>query len=187
MILKLRFVPKINDWLRRNSVTVNIGEYIVASSPTILATWALGSCVSIILFDPFKKIGSLSHCMLPEPKSPSDNNDPKYVCVAITNMLDELERVGSNISHLRAAIIGGANIFKFAKSFDIGKRNVQKAIALLRANNIPIDVMDTGGSKGRNVVFLLSTGEIMVSYTIRHTSWRCHYGSKAFKRRITHS
>ncbi|RLF16196.1 MAG: hypothetical protein DRJ66_03390, partial [Thermoprotei archaeon] len=169
--LKLRFVSKINYQLRRNSISVGIGEYAVARSPSSLATWALGSCVGIILYDPIRKLGSLSHCMLPEPRSPNNMNDCKYVSVAVTDMISALMKYGSSPFSLRAAVIGGANIFGFNKTFDVGKRNVQKAIETLRAKGIQIDVMDTGGNRGRNVVFLISTGEIFVSYTSKSALW----------------
>jgi len=183
MKLKLFFVPKIDGNLRKVSLSVGIGEYLIASTPSSLSTWALGSCISVILYDPFKKVGALSHCMLPEPPSPSES-DNKYVSIALPNMVHDLERLGINRLNLHAAVIGGANIFGFSGKFDIGRRNVSKAIKILNEYKIPIDILDVGGNKGRNVVFLLSTGEIFVSYTTKNVFRRSLYG-RAFNYRST--
>ena len=109
--------------------------------------------------------------MLPEPHSIKERFDPKYVSVAIPHMISDLERLGALRISLRAAIVGGANVLRTNSAFDIGKRNVKKAVEMLESYRIPIDILEVGGNRGRNVVFLISTGEIIVSYTA-DTFWR---------------
>ena len=49
-----------------NSLVVGIGEYCVSNDPDdIIKTFALGSCVAVIMYDKIKKIAGLIHIALP--------------------------------------------------------------------------------------------------------------------------
>ncbi len=45
---------------------VGIADYKIGTSPQKLITLGLGSCVGIALYDKVKKVGGLSHIMLPD-------------------------------------------------------------------------------------------------------------------------
>ncbi|OYT53183.1 MAG: hypothetical protein B6U76_08860 [Desulfurococcales archaeon ex4484_217_2] len=77
----------------KQMITVSIGDYKIASNPKILATYALGSCVAIILYDRFERIGALIHAMLPEPKISRPDNPMKYVRTSIPIVLSELIKI----------------------------------------------------------------------------------------------
>src|SRR5690625_813120 len=107
---------------------VKISDYKVTSSPNTLVTIGLGSCVGIALYNPQKKIGGLSHIMLPESKGFQDTTKyQKFADLAIPKMAEEIiEASGSK--ELVAKIAGGASMFQFETtkpSLLIGERNIQ--------------------------------------------------------------
>ena len=49
------------------SLVVNIADMRISNNPEdVLVTYSLGSCVAIVLYDPYKKIGGMIHVMLPD-------------------------------------------------------------------------------------------------------------------------
>jgi len=48
-------------------VVVGVGDMGVSNNPQItLSTYALGSCVAVVAYDPVAKAGGLLHLMLPD-------------------------------------------------------------------------------------------------------------------------
>jgi len=45
---------------------------------------------------------------------------------------------------------------------DIGKRNVESAVSTLRRLGIPLVAQDTGGNKGRTIIFDVDTGQMTI-------------------------
>lgn len=172
VVRELRIV-KVNDHsvaneLRKNAITVGIGMFKVSRNPAKLGTWALGSCVAIILFDPFLPAGGLAHALLPSPHRGVVDCPGKYVTSAVGAMIRELRSLGASVKRLKAAIIGGANILDFAKNISVSAKNVATARKVLSIHyGIPVVDEDVGGNVGRNVVFDISEGAVYVWYTRR--------------------
>ena len=144
-------------------INVGIAEIGIAKSPDVLRT-ILGSCVGVCLYDPEKKIGGISHIMLPSRKS-GEPSKKKYADTAIPFIIEELEKVGADRKLLCAKIVGGATMFNFSSSSimaDIGKNNIMKVKEMLMALNIRIISEDVGGNYGRTVDFFLETGEVKI-------------------------
>ncbi|RLG77005.1 MAG: chemotaxis protein CheD [Thermoprotei archaeon] len=166
--LKLRYLTSSEEIarVRSDSVVVGIGGYAIDKSPGKIATWALGSCIAIILYDPYTSTGTLAHCLLPSPFKGADL-PTKYVSTAIPYLLRKLEELQIPSRRLQAALVGGANILNLNNGPNIGRSNVIKARFLLERLHIPIVATDVGGTSGRNVVLDLGTGTIYVWYTRR--------------------
>ena len=47
------------------NIAVEMGEGVVARAPRTISSQGLGSCVAITLYDTQKKMGGLSHIMMP--------------------------------------------------------------------------------------------------------------------------
>ncbi len=84
-----------------------------------------------------------------------------YGNVAVLTLLRMLRGHGSRDKHLEAQIVGGAQAPHTGKS-DVGRENCRVARTLLVKAGIPIISEDTGGRRGRKVVFRTDTGELMV-------------------------
>lgn len=148
-------------------VVVGISDYKIGVNPSILVTYALGSCVGICIYDEQLKIGGLSHIMLPDssmfPKIGA--NRMKFADTAIYDMLQELIIKGANPRRLTARIAGGAQMFKVQAEGPlgaIGARNIKSVKSVLEDFRIPIIVEDVGLNYGRTVFFELDTGIMRV-------------------------
>ncbi len=155
---------KLNKYFpKKQMIIVGIGDFKVASNPKILATYALGSCVAIILYNNFLRKGALIHAMLPAPRSSSPDNPLKYVVTSVPLALSKLSEIGVSKRNLVAALIGGANILRHSTMMNIGERNVKMAKEVLRKENIPIVAEDVGGFSSRSVFFDLEEAVIYVT------------------------
>jgi len=143
-------------------VNVRMAEMRMVESSRSLKT-ILGSCVGVILHDPQRRISALAHVMLPR-RTRGDSSVGKYADTAVPALLDMLAGKGSRPSSLRAYLIGGARMFP-VESDDIGSigdQNVMAARTALQEMAVPVVFEDTGGSRGRTVVFDNQSGEVSV-------------------------
>lgn len=152
-------------------IKVGMANLKVSRSPNVLTTLGLGSCIGVALYDPVKKIGGLSHVMLPDIMAVKvRTNRAKFVNTSIEEMLIEMERLGASRTRVKAKLIGGAHMFEFAKPgllFDVGKRNVDMAREELKKRKIRIVSEDVGEDFGRSVELELETGVVKIR-TIAH-------------------
>jgi chemotaxis protein CheD len=162
--------------------TINIGvaEYRVIHSPSVLASYGLGSCVAIALYDEAKRIGGLAHIMLPDSRAISrEGREARFADTAIQAMVKEMAKLGARKNRITARIAGGAQMFSIpgasnpanipgpAPGLHIGERNVESTRRTLKELNIPLLAEDTGGSHGRTMYFDVGTGEVTIT-SIRH-------------------
>ena len=148
-------------------LVVGISDYKFARNPNVIVTYALGSCVGICLYDKQLKIGGLSHIMLPESSmfNKSDINRMKFADTAITDLVQDLAKLGVEKRRLTAKIAGGAQMFEVQQGSligTIGDRNVESVKNMLYHLRIPIVAEDTGLNYGRTVYFDLDTGIMKV-------------------------
>jgi len=161
-------------------VNVGVAEYFVTHNPHILASYGLGSCVGVALYDDKRKIGGLAHIMLPDSKSMTKKGSAgKFADTAISAMVEEMERLGSKRWDIKARIAGGACMFTIPGAINprnvpgpclgmqIGERNIEAAKAALEELKIQLVSEDTGGSYGRTMRFDISNGKVTIS-SIKH-------------------
>jgi len=149
-----------------DEIKVGIADLNVASSPNRLITVGLGSCIGITLYDRIKKNGGLLHIMLPDSTQFSNITNPlKFADLGVPILLDKILAMGSQKRDITAKIAGGASMFNFSDKsmiMDIGNRNaiaVKKALELLK---ITLLSEDTGGNKGRTVIFHTEDGNVQI-------------------------
>jgi chemotaxis protein CheD len=139
-----------------NHIKVGIADYKITTQPKSLITLGLGSCVGIAIYDRTRKIGGLSHIMLPDSTAFTRDIKPeKFADLAIPKMIKEINGGALKNKSLVAKIAGGASMFNFPDrklTSDIGKRNVESVERILDELEIPILGSHTGGSIGRTMV-----------------------------------
>lgn len=147
-----------------NELFVEVGGYRIANNPTVLKSIGLGSCISIMLYDPVRRIGGMAHAMLPFYEEGRDRQNPiKYVDTSIYIMLDEMVSNGAKKERIVAKLAGGAQMFGFLGStMNIGERNIKAAKEILKKEKIPLKSEDTGGNQGRTVIMDVVTGDVSV-------------------------
>lgn len=154
-------------------IKVGMAEYKVMGNPAVLMSIGLGSCIGIVLYDPFNKIGALAHIMLPRHSDAKDQSNPaKFADTSIDLMVAEMEERGSLMRNIKAKIFGGANMFPNVQSktlMNVGERNAMAVKEELGKRKITIIAEDLGGISGRTIVFDIKDGSVRVK-TIRGES-----------------
>lgn len=162
------------------TVNVGVAEFYVTHNPHVLASYGLGSCVGVAIYDEKRKIGGMAHIMLPDSKAISKPGGAgRYADTAIRVMVEEMEKLGSKRRDMRAKMAGGACMFTIpgatnprnvpgpALGMQIGERNIEAAKRALRELKIPLVAEDTGGAYGRTMRFSISDGKVTIS-SIKH-------------------
>lgn len=144
-----------------HSKTINVGiaDIKFTSSPYHLRT-NLGSCVALILYDKVQSIGGLVHVML--PKSFKDELKPgKCADTAVPKIINTLLNTkGCHKKDLVVKIFGGAKML-INTSNDIGMKNANEVVRLVKEFGLKIHTIKTGGEKGYLVQLDTATGIVM--------------------------
>lgn len=151
-------------------VNVGIADLNVVKCPDVLATYALGSCVGICLYDAETKIAGLAHIMLPWSKDANSaaDNMRRYADTGITELIQRMCESGAKKYRLTAKIAGGAQMFSTNSAvFNIGERNVEAVKTVLDTYRIPIVAEQTGLNFGRTVFFYSEDGIMEVRAATR--------------------
>lgn len=157
-------------------ISVGVAELRTSTNSDVLASFGLGSCVAVAMFDPLKGIGGLAHVMLPESHGKDSEESPgKFADTAVQRLLEWLVDMGARRRNLKCKIVGGAQMFELpgsarrpkvpgaAEGKHIGARNVDSVKRALEEIGIPLVAEDTGGNYGRTVRFDSSSGEVEIS------------------------
>ena len=146
------------------------GYIYVPSDPTVIST-VLGSSVAVGIYDKKHQFGGMAHFQLPHMSEP-DKTTPRYGNVATLTLLRMMRQQGAKAKHLQAQLFGGAHRNEMSER-KMGHENVRASQRVLAQMNIRIVSEDTGGEKGRKVVFNTHTFEIAVLKVdkLRNSDW----------------
>jgi len=153
------------------------GQVVIADKPSVIWT-VLGSCVSIILYDRQKILGSICHAQLPEQRiygmncsdgcpdpcsqGAPDTNIYKFVTCSFKYMFQEMMSRGSSPGKIEAGIFGGSHLLKTNYGENVGEKNIKTARKLLEDSNLNVVRQHIGGDRGRKLIFNSGTGEVEV-------------------------
>ena len=145
---------------------VGIAEMRVSGDPgDVLATYALGSCVGLTLFDPERRVGGLIHCMLPlsriDPEK-AGRQPLMYVDTGVTALLQALFDLGAQRKSLVAKVAGASKIMDANGVFNIGERNHTVLRKVLWKNDILVAGEDVGGSVPRTMYLHMDSGRTVL-------------------------
>ena len=136
----------------------------VSNNPQItLSTYALGSCVAVVAYDPGTKAGGLLHLMLPDSTiSPgkAQSQPAMFADTGLPLLFRSLAGLRADFATTRLFLAGGANVLCDADTFRIGERNIQAASDYPRRNRFVIWHSALGGTINRTVHLNIATGEI---------------------------
>lgn len=147
-------------------IKVGMADLNVCTSPNILTTLGLGSCVGIVLYDPNKKIAGMVHIMLPDSmKILNNENKAKFADTGIDALISRMIAIGADRRSLVSKIAGGAQMFAFSNNSEmmrVGERNVEATKKKLAELKIRLLSEDTGLNYGRTIEFYSETGELVI-------------------------
>jgi chemotaxis protein CheD len=149
-----------------SDIIVGISDLKVSNKPEdTLVTYALGSCISIIVYDSKVKVGGLLHFMLPESSLDADRartNPAMFADTGITLLFKSCYALGAEKRQMIVKVAGGASILDDTNYFRIGQKNITAMRKIFWRNNVMIDGEDTGRNCNRTVRLELSTGKCLV-------------------------
>jgi chemotaxis protein CheD len=148
------------------SLVVGIGDCLVSDDPgAILVTYALGSCIAVVIHDPVSMVGGLLHFMLPE-SSLDQNKAQERPCMfadtGIPLLFHSAYRLGAVKSRLEVAVLGGAQLIDSGESFNIGKRNHLALRKIFWKAGVLVHHEDVGGSLSRTVRLEVASGRVVL-------------------------
>ncbi len=143
----------------KQEINVHTGEVRVSGSDTIVRTSALGSCVAVVAYDFFRKIGGLAHVMLPgrSPKNQVGNNQLKYAENAIALQLELMIERGAETDRIKAVLAGGANVLNKPND-TICEDNIHSVRQTLAVAAIPVMAEATGDNLRRSITLDIKYG-----------------------------
>jgi chemotaxis protein CheD len=145
-------------------VIVGVGDLAVSNNINVtLSTYALGSCVGVVTYDPVSRAAGLLHMMLPDSKISPDKAISQPAMFADTG-LPALFRAVMGLkgerSRLRVIVAGGASVLCGSDSFKIGERNITATIDWLGRNGFSVRHQITGGTVNRTLHFEVGNGQL---------------------------
>ncbi len=150
--------------LFQQRVVVGVGDVAVSNNANVvLSTFALGSCVGIIVYDAEVKVGGLIHIMLPDSALSPEKAQKQPAMFADTGMplmFRNLCGLRSERRRMRAFVAGGASVISGSDMFKIGERNIMAVKKLVNTLGIPVVKADVGGVNNRTIHLNVGTGEV---------------------------
>jgi chemotaxis protein CheD len=146
---------------------IGLGEIVVSNQiEDVLKTYALGSCIGITVYSAVRKVGAMGHIVLPRPLGfPSGNEKPgNYASIGVPLLINKICFDYKCLkSELKVSLFGGAGSSNENDLFQIGKRNSDEVIKVLKHLNVEFITADIGGAFSRTIEMDILTGNVKVS------------------------
>jgi len=150
-------------------IVLGIGHLGAVNTPdSTIRTYALGSCVALVLFSPAcRGVGMVHFALSDSAINPTRAAElPGYFAdtgfPALMQKMLLMNRRQPDRG-MFAKIAGGASMIGASDIFNIGLRNVTKTMELLRTAGIPLIAKDTGGSISRTVSVEIGSDNLLIT------------------------
>lgn len=148
------------------SLVVGISDCKISwDSEDLLITYALGSCIAVILYDPVVKVGGMLHYMLPDStidRNKAQQNPFMFADTGIARLIEAVRARGAQPGRMVVRLAGGAQVMDTQGTFQIGKRNYLAARKILWKAGVLIASEAVGGEVSRTTRLEISTGRMWV-------------------------
>jgi len=145
---------------------VGIGDIRIATGEQEIKTYALGSCVAVVVWDSSMRIGGMIHIALPEGQINPDKAAEKpgyFADTGLPVLFAELKKAGANRRTCWVKLVGGASILDPSHTFEIGRRNALAVKKYLWKIGLALNAEEIGGNISRTVSLELPTGALTIS------------------------
>jgi chemotaxis protein CheD len=147
-------------------ITVDMGDLRVTDDPEAqLVTYALGSCIAVIVHDPVRRYGGMLHFMLPLSQinpTKARERPGMFGDLGVPLLFEQMYRLGSRKQDLVVKVAGGGQINDSSGIFEIGKRNYTVLRKMFWRAGVPIAAEDCGGSRSRTARLFVATGKVTI-------------------------
>jgi chemotaxis protein CheD len=143
------------------------GLAVSADPDCELVTYALGSCLGVVVHDPSTHVGGLLHAMLPLSSTDPEKaakNAAAYVDTGVPALFRACYELGARKDRMVVKVAGGASLAHAEEDdlFQIGARNMVMLRKLLWKNGVLLRAQDVGGRASRTVMLCVGTGVVTV-------------------------
>lgn len=123
----------------------------------------LGSCVTVILTDPRRTVGTMCHIVHVGQPDAANLHNTAFGSVAMSDMCTRLLAVGA-VPHLcQAYVLGGGHMFsQWSDGAHVGANNADWVLVYLQAHGIPVLQKWLGGTGYRKVSWTVGPDEPVV-------------------------
>jgi chemotaxis protein CheD len=134
------------------------GQVFTASQPLLVST-ILGSCIAVCIWDEKARIAGINHYLLPTDPV-RGQSDLRYGNLATERLINEMVSAGASPQRMVAKIVGGASTLGSNASArqSIGDQNAAVARRILQKHAITVSGEQTGGQRGRKLLFHTGNG-----------------------------
>jgi chemotaxis protein CheD len=147
-------------------LTIDIADMQVSAAPdACLVTYALGSCIAVMVHDPVRRAGGMIHYMLPQASTAPEKAKTKPYMFADTGiplLFHAMYDLGCDKRNLVVKVAGGAALLSMADVFEIGKRNHLILRKMLWKAGVPIKAEDVGGTTFRTARLFNESGRVTI-------------------------
>jgi chemotaxis protein CheD len=149
-----------------NQIIVDIADMKISTDPNaVIVTYALGSCIAAVIYDPTLRAGGMIHYMLPQSEASPDKAKERPAMFADTGipmLFHAMYAVGCKKSNLIVKVIGGGSLYDDHGHFAIGQRNYTILRKMFWKAGVMITAEDVGGAKSRTARLFIDTGRCTV-------------------------
>lgn len=146
---------------------VEISDLKVSDRPDdVLVTYALGSCVAVMLHDPVRVAGGMLHYMLPLSElSPAKARarPAMFADTGVPLLFESMYRLGCRKEDLVVKVAGGGALHDDRGIFAIGRRNYTMLRKMFWRCGVLIGAEDVGGARSRTARLYVGTGRCTVA------------------------
>ena len=93
----------------------------------VIITYALGSCIAVVIYDPVAQVGGMLHCMLPDStldKTKAAASPGMFADTGVPLLFKSCYQLGAEKKRMIVKIAGGASVLNDADYFRIGQKNI---------------------------------------------------------------
>lgn len=155
-------------------VVIGVGDLAVSNNTTVtLSTYALGSCLGVVAYDPIVRAGGILHLMLPDSSIAPEKAVARPAMFADTGLpllFRGLAGLKAERARLRLFVTGGASVLAGQDAFKIGERNIRVTLDYLAREGFVIRDPVVGGTANRTVHLDIATGAVTLKTPDRQDS-----------------
>jgi len=148
------------------TVIVSVSDAKASKDPgSVIATFSLGSCIAVSVYDPAAAVGGMLHFQLPDSTIDAKRAKERPLMFADTGrqcLLREMESLGAQKRRLKIKLAGGAQMLDDHHLFNIGRRNHAAIRKVLWQHGLFVDAEDVGGTRPRNMYLSIADGTVTV-------------------------
>jgi len=149
-------------------IVVGVGDMAVSNNTNMtISTYALGSCIGVVAYDPFVSVGGILHIMLPDSTLSPDKavSQPSMFADSGWNSFwQAMISLRAEKRRVKIIMAGGASVLSRSDIFKIGERNAAAIRGILQREGIPVVAEEIGGLNNRTLHLALKTGSVEIKY-----------------------